>query len=151
MWRLFVIPVLIWLVVVIARPPFLFPEEAMLGAVWKGDTPSVQRLLRQGVPVETRDPGARGTLLITAARRGHVETTRVLLEAGANADAQNIFGNSALLLATEFEHPEVVRLLLRHGANPNIRSKRGQTPLSCALKDNDLEMARLLKKAGARE
>jgi ankyrin repeat protein len=151
---LLLLPILGGLLALLIRPPLylqLFPEEWMLQSALKGDTPTVRSLLRRGVPVDTQAALARSTPLMIAARMGHVETTRVLLGAGAAKEVRDVRGKTALLLAAQFKHPDVVRLLLRHGANPNVRSHHGDTPLSCALKDNDLEMARLLKKAGARE
>ena len=47
------------------------------------------------------------------------EMVKSLIEAGANVNEQNYFGNSALHLARVYENKKIVELLLRHGALDN--------------------------------
>jgi ankyrin repeat protein len=59
-------------------------------------------------------------------------TGRVLLEAGADARAQDGQGLTALQVAVESPYPGRVALallLLEHGADPNCRDAEGRTPL----------------------
>ena len=49
-----------------------------------------------------------------AARLGHFEVVRELLEAGADAHVTNHWGESALDIAKEEEQEEVLELLLEH-------------------------------------
>ena len=51
------------------------------------------------------------TALIVAAREGHKEVVQLLIEAGANREAQTKFGKTALDHAREMNEHEVVRLL----------------------------------------
>ena len=76
-----------------------------------------QRASRQG---RRRPGGVRGlTALLFAVRVGDGESTRILLDAGANVADTADDGMSALVLATVRGHSAVVTLLLERGANPN--------------------------------
>lgn len=55
-------------------------------------------MLDAGVPVNMRTSEGE-TLLILASKHGHPETVRLLLEKGADRDAQDSNGNTALSLA----------------------------------------------------
>jgi len=71
------------------------------------------------------------------------ELTRVLLEAGADPNAEPRFGD-ALYHSVEAESTECLRLLLGHGAEPS-----GSNALAHALDYPHLEHVRLLLEAGA--
>ena len=60
------------------------------------------------------------TPLMKAAEKGHAVTAKRLIQAGANLNAEDIAGFSALLLAVYKGRQDIVRLLLESGANPNL-------------------------------
>ena len=66
----------------------------------------------------------------------------LLLENGANINLQNIYGHSALMLASKFSNYfssiETVKLLLDNGADPNLKNKDGNTVLIIVLKNINL-------------
>ena len=64
-----------------------------------------------------------------AARQGHIEVVRTLLESGADANSQDEFGWTALMDAAYQGHVEAVRILLEVGANADWRDKFGSTAL----------------------
>ncbi|MBJ7449728.1 MAG: ankyrin repeat domain-containing protein [Parachlamydiales bacterium] len=73
------------------------------------------------------------TPLMCAARKGHIELLKVIIEAGANVNAINTEDHvTAIYYAQEHEHPECVQLLVKHGALTNIVSKAGYTAKSKA-------------------
>ncbi len=60
---------------------------------------------------------------MTAARSGHVDAARLLLERGARRGrARSWHGQTALMWAAAQGHPAMVRELLAHGADVNARS-----------------------------
>jgi uncharacterized protein len=59
------------------------------------------------------------TPLLFAARVGDIESARILLQAGANANDTTASGLSALVLATVRGHSALATFLLENGANPN--------------------------------
>ena len=67
-------------------------------------------------PGRTRSPDDGETALMAAARNGHVETVRVLLDAGADPNLRNAWGDSALGLARRAGQAEVARVLANGAA-----------------------------------
>jgi ankyrin repeat protein len=55
---------------------------------------------------------------------------RQLLKAGANVDARDDFGSTALLIAAQRARSKLVGLLLSAGADPNITNCRGEAAAS---------------------
>lgn len=62
------------------------------------------------------------TALRLAVFYNHLESVRLLLDAGANPNIQNGEGNTPLTRAAAQGYTEIARLLLEHGANPHIRN-----------------------------
>lgn len=60
-------------------------------------------------------------------------TVSALIEAKANLDAVNDYGQTALHLAAACSRPEYVDLLVEAGANPNVQDNWGQSPLHAAI------------------
>jgi uncharacterized protein len=60
------------------------------------------------------------TALLYAAREGHTDTARALVEAGANVNALNGDKYSALVMAITNGHLDMAKYFLDHGADPNL-------------------------------
>ena len=93
------------------------------------------------------------TPLHLAAKEGHSSVVAVLLQSGANINAQNDDLMTPLHWAAAFGHKTVVQELLQHRDTINInpRDKWGNTPLSDAKNQNHTEIVLLLKEHGATE
>ena len=88
------------------------------------------------------------TPLMYAAALGSTEAMKLLLDRGADPNARNAFGATALLWAAG--DIEKVRLLLAKGAAVNAASNFGRTPLMiAALHNRSYEIAKLLIDKGA--
>jgi ankyrin repeat protein len=72
---------------------------------------------------------------------GNMPDVRLYVRTGADADAREGRGMSALELAIEHTQIDIIRYLLHVGANPNTRDPFGQTPLHWAV-DIECEDAR---------
>jgi ankyrin repeat protein len=93
----------------------------------------VLRTLLKSTEVNTRDK--RGTTpLMYAAASGSVDAVRTLLAAGADANAANDFGATALMWG--ITDAEKIRVLLAAGADVKAKSKMGRTPLYLAAANN---------------
>ena len=103
----------------------------------------VERLLQ-----EPQDPNGY-VYLDVAAKNGHLEVVRLLLEAGANKERKGKTGATALILAAETGRLEVVRLLLQAGADKDAANENGKTALILAAEKGHLEVVQLLLEAGA--
>jgi ankyrin repeat protein len=97
----------------------------------------------------TTDNVDRFTPLIVAAKYGHVEMVRVLLEGGANVEGVNAYGATPLHHAAHNGQLEVCRLLLDWGAKVNTLNRFARTPLHHAAWRGHLPVVKLLVKEGA--
>jgi len=88
---------------------------------------------------------SRGLSLLKAARDGHTDMVRTLLNRITDINIQDAErGETPLHLAVCNGHTEIVRLLLEAGANLNKTDIAGQTPLDAARQEDILK---LLKKS----
>lgn len=87
--------------------------------------------------------------LMLAAREGRVNAVRYLLDQGADVNAYDGSGNTALGEATYYSQVAVIKELLARGANINALNN-GATPLDIALNRNDGAVIDLLKHYGGR-
>ncbi|HEX8774178.1 MAG TPA: ankyrin repeat domain-containing protein [Pyrinomonadaceae bacterium] len=90
--------------------------------------------------------------LQSAAHAGQGEAVDLLLEKGANINATDGFGRTALWKAALGGHPAVARLLLDRGADPRISIKQFPTstsPLEEAAQEGEIEIAGMFLEHGA--
>jgi hypothetical protein len=97
----------------------------------------------------TDDDVYRNTPLIYAARYGHVEVVRVLLEGGANIESATACWTTAVHLAAYSGHLDVCRLLLDWEAKVEPLNKWQYTPLHYAAMWGHLSVVKLLVERGA--
>ena len=114
-------------------------------AARSGDTAKVQRLLDQGIDVNTGNANS-GTALIWAARR-HTETVEFLLKRGADINATTENGTTALIQAVKWGNAECVKVLLAHGAIIDQRNSHGQNALYFAKRKGHPEIVQLIEAA----
>ena len=84
-----------------------------------------------------------------AIRSGDVETTRALLRSGADVDARDRYGQTALMLAAHEGRGDVVEVLLEAGADVDVTAKYNLSALMLAIVAGHASVARLLVRAGA--
>lgn len=96
---------------------------------WGLSTENLDQLLQRGADPEAIDSRHRKTALIWASETGSADTVRVLLNHGANVNAQDNQSFSALRYATANACTETVQLLLEKGADPCLSDSWGKTPI----------------------
>ena len=89
------------------------------------------------------------TLLILAARGGHTEIAKRLIDRGADCDITDNYGMTALRRAANEGHTEIVKLLIDRGADCDIIDNYGMTALRRAIKEGHTEIVKLLIDRGA--
>jgi ankyrin repeat protein len=91
-------------------------NSPLMVAVKGGQTDAVKSLL-SGKDVDVNITDTEGnTPLIEAARFGHDDIARTLIAHGADLQAKNKDGDSALMLAVKNEHQDMVKVLTEAGA-----------------------------------
>jgi len=84
-----------------------------------------------------------------AIKRGDIQRVRDLLDRGADVDARDSHGQTALMLAAHAGHREIVEVLIARRANLNATAKYGLSALMLALVAGHTQVAGLLVGAGA--
>lgn len=134
-----------------------FFESRLHAAIKKGDIEKLKELLASGVnPNEKR---GQKTPLMVAAHTTNTEAVTLLLEKGAELEAKDSQGNTALMLAAggwgykgkekKEKCLEVVKTLLERGADPNACGKRGQTAMRYALGAANRSVMEVLHRHGS--
>ncbi len=123
-------------------------RTALIVAAGREHPAPVRRLLKAGAKAE----GGSGkfTALTQAVRAGLHETTRLLLDAGADPNRVAADGRRPLMLAARGGHDEIVRALLDKGADINGRNPDdGSTALMWAANNGLKGMVEFLVERGA--
>lgn len=79
-----------------------------------------------------------------AARKGHTNIVKILIEEGAKLDSFDGEGNTALINAAYHGHMEIVKMLLDAGADPNLRGVNNWSPADAAKAGQHEEIHKLL-------
>jgi hypothetical protein len=123
------------------------PEIQFIRACSTGKPEVVRELLQSGLSPETRDTyGLTG--LIWAGRKGHVVVAEVLLAGGADLEAKDRRGRTALHHAVALKRPDFVEFIANRRAFLNPVDVHGCTPLDIASMSGD-KMVKLLERLGA--
>lgn len=84
-----------------------------------------------------------------AAKKGDLETILALLGLGADVNARDRYGQTALMLAARGGNSKIVAALLARGADLNVTAKYGLSALMLAVVNEHVEVAKILANAGA--
>lgn len=103
-------------------------QTALMWAAAENHGLAVTALLRAGAARDVRSNGGEFAALTFAVRGGAIDSTRALLEAGADVNATLADGTSMLGIATLNRHNELAALLLDYDADPNA-DRQGWTAL----------------------
>jgi len=106
------------------------------------DTKKIGRLLGQGANVDAIP-------LYIVALRGHVGVMTLLLNAGADYNATDMYGVTPLHNAAFNGNVGAVKLLLAIGADYSAKNQTGHTPLYEAASNDCIEVVKLLLNFGA--
>jgi ankyrin repeat protein len=122
-------------------------EPPLIAASTHDQTDALFLLLDHGADIEVRDCSCDGRTSLQ--KCGSVRVARALLSRGANVDARDACGETALILAARYGRGEVLRVLLNHGAAVDACNNCGHTPLHEAARTGNVDAVHLLLDAGA--
>lgn len=91
---------------------------------------------------------ALNSKMLTAAAEGKTDEVKSSLEAGAEINAQDGRGRTAVMAATHGNHVETVKVLIKAGADINIQDDRQDNPFLYAGAEGYLEILKLVIDAG---
>jgi ankyrin repeat protein len=92
---------------------------------------------------------AADSQLASTIKAGDRQHALTMIAAGADVNAAQPDGTTALHWAVYRQDAELVKTLLAHGANPKVVNTFGSTPLTEAIKVTNLDLVAMLLKAGA--
>ncbi|XP_041968079.1 E3 ubiquitin-protein ligase MIB1 isoform X2 [Aricia agestis] len=115
-------------------------NEELVKAAANGDAARCADILarQDGARADVNSIFGGHTALQAAAQSGHVEVIRTLVEAGAEADAEDLDGDRAAHHAAFGDESAALRVLAAAGADLNARNRRRQTPLHIAVNKGHL-------------
>jgi ankyrin repeat protein len=123
---------------------------SVVTSVYLGDRPAVATVAKVELVDEEGTP-----LLLHAAQSLNAEIVSDLLNRGANIDATDRFGETALHRVADLRRTEgpkaarVVKLLIERGAPVDTRNRDGVTPLHQAVRARNLAVVEVLLDRGA--
>jgi ankyrin repeat protein len=116
-------------------------------AVRNNDLPVLRTAVADKANLDARGP-RQATLLMHAAAFGNPRSMKILLDAGADPNAKDSFGATALVWAAG--DAAKAKLLVERGADVNAQTVQGRTPLIvAAAHDGNARTVRLLLNKGA--
>ena len=89
--------------------------------------------------------------VIDTVEKGHFAALKSLLENGADVNAIDDSGETALMKAAKMGDAMTINILLNNGADINSKDLSGKTALIYALENDNQITANILKQAGAKE
>lgn len=134
----------------------VLPDTVLYGPVWPEHVEIVRRLITASANVNA--VAANGTpILVRACAKpfrdvnaaAQSEIVQMLLAAGANLEARNDLGATALMTAVQARNRPLALALLASGANARAADQGNFTALHSAVNDEDLELVEALLQAGA--
>jgi len=134
----------------------LSPEDLnLIEAIENGNLKAAQNALKNGADANEseRSTEHRRKLLMLVAAEGKENLAKLLVEYGADVNAVDVDGNTALMDAANFGHLNVVKFLVEHGANVNaaatVEGYTGYTALIYASERGHVNVVKYLIKHGA--
>jgi len=131
------------------------PSQAVVPALHYATICALNNIVESLIAERSRGVNALGfnrnetPLAVASSRFGHAETSRILLQNGADTNTRDKYDCSPLGRASENGHADVVRVLLEHGANVMARDSTGTTPLHTSSAYGQPRSARVLLEHGA--
>ncbi|HSE39515.1 MAG TPA: ankyrin repeat domain-containing protein, partial [Acidobacteriota bacterium] len=135
--------------------------QVFLKSATRGDIDQVQSLLKQGINVNTRHPITEWTALIGASYYGKKEIVTLLIASGADVNAKDKNGGTALIKAVTLgpyqdmqqhlkDKAEIIRMLLKAGADPQYKDPVAGKAWEIAMINGHTEFIQVFEQEGVK-
>lgn len=120
--------------------------DALSAAALNGNTDNVEILLAHGAKPDAHVTPNQFTPLFFAAWRQDSKMAKMLIAAGADVNATDAGGNTALMWSaySDYADPETTRVLFEAGAKIDARNRSGESAMTWARRRGDTAMVRFL-------
>jgi ankyrin repeat protein len=114
----------------------------VLSALLLDQRKQAHHLIKEGVDLSITAAG-EVTALMIAAKMGQLALVKRLVASGAQINAVDIKGNSALHYAVFSGHDTIAQILIESGADHTINNNQGESPAILKMKQDKPELFRL--------
>lgn len=130
---------------------FLFKSKAekFFCAIDFGNIKKIEKMLKKGIDANINIGGDWiYPVIMSSYGSGKQKVVELLLKYGADPNACDHYGRTALHYCVEYDHPQIVKMLLEAGADVNAKTENGLTPLHFCIEYNRPQIAEILFEAG---
>jgi len=121
----------------------LSAAQPLFDAALGGDAAALRRLIDARTPLDPVDTAGRTPLLV-AVERNHGEAAALLIEAGANINAQAANADTPWLLAGALGRADMLRLMIPKGPDFSVRNRFGGNALIPACERGHVDAVKVL-------
>ncbi|MBT3584377.1 MAG: ankyrin repeat domain-containing protein [Halobacteriovoraceae bacterium] len=125
------------------------PNSSLLEAAEEGNLADARSAIKKGANVNTKKKKNKFTPLIIAAGKGDKAMAELLLDSGAEVDADDKKKRTPLMWAAWKGHPEIVEILIENDADLNAKSFTGASAIFFAQRSKRDDIKEMLIDAGA--
>ena len=122
-------------------------EVDLFDAAKRGCSASLERLIAEGVKLETMDQRGE-TAFHICCYKGHIDCVQTLLRGGCDINVLDAAGATGLMSSSNSGRMDVVKLLLDEGADMEIMSVHGHTAFILAYLNGHADAVRMLVRKG---
>ena len=127
----------------------LFNRTPLLWASTSSSSEFIETLIDLGADVNAQRTNDKVTPLRLLAGWNHYMGVRLLLELGADANIQDVYGYTPLHSSASEGHENLSKLLLKNNADANTRNTDGDAPLHNSVCGGLFNLSQLLIEAGS--
>lgn len=125
-----------------------FDRTALVLSFYRGEA-IIKKFINAGADLNKKTESDSRTPLMIACQDGNHDAIRILIEAGADINAQDCRGESALMIACKNEDFRTVSVLINAGANVDLQTDYGNTALMFIANKNCDNILKILLKSNA--